>query len=532
MNHSAPYTLAAGVRSVPLVNSWYAHPFLVSPLTFGLYTRHSHLAMLDSYLEDPEQHRACVQLPELRGGPFIDHPGDPDDIRRFKDETLRRCALPLRGAAAVQNLFRLLQSSAKGGALAGLYPQVDDLLRQGVELAYDVCKQPSARFIEPCFYDSPLYDTSLQSVRLEKAVEGPRDFILSTPQLARPPASLELKVPFADPLWQSLYDGSHGVNELLEMVRPHLGDAARQLPLIQDILAPVRPPDPAASGPADSVRVRYFGHACVLMQGAGVNVLVDPLISYPGESALDHFTFDDLPPRIDYVLITHPHQDHVVLETLLRLRHRIDHVVVGRAAGGSLQDISLKHLLQHCGFERVIELGEYESITFDGGRIVGAPFYGEHGDLDIRAKLVYGVEMHGNACLFLADSNPPAPEFYAPLRKLLPRVECMFLGMECVGAPATWLYGPMLQKTLTHGEDQARRLDGCNAAMAHRFQQYFVPKRLFVYAMGAEPWLTHLTSILYSEESIQFKEARLLEATVRAHGKHAEVLFGKMELLL
>jgi L-ascorbate metabolism protein UlaG (beta-lactamase superfamily) len=286
------------------------------------------------------------------------------------------------------------------------------------------------------------------------------------------------------------------------------------------------------AGPADTVRIRYFGHACVLMQCDGISVLVDPLISYPGESAIDHFTFDDLPSRIDYVLITHPHQDHIVFETLLRLRTKVDRVVVGRAGGGSLQDVSLKLMLQHCGFERVTELGEYESIEFKGGRIIGAPFYGEHADLDIRAKLSYGVEMHGKACLFFADSNPPAPEFYEPLRKRFPRIDCVFLGMECVGAPATWLYGPLLQKMLNRGEDQSRRLDGCNAATALKLRQYFDPKHLFVYAMGAEPWLTHITSILYSEDTVQFKEARLLESTVRAEGRHAEVLFGKMELLL
>jgi hypothetical protein len=61
---------------------------------------------------------------------------------------------------------------------------------------------------------------------------------------------------------------------------------------------------------------------------------------------------------------------------------------------------------------------------------------------------------------------------------------------------------------------------------------YFNPKQFYVYAMGAEPWLTHITSILYSEESTQFKEARLLERELRADGYHAEVLYGRMELSL
>jgi hypothetical protein len=166
----------------------------------------------------------------------------------------------------------------------------------------------------------------------------------------------------------------------------------------------------------------------------------------------------------------------------------------------------------------------------DGGRIIGAPFYGEHGDLDIRAKLVYGVELDGTSCLFLADSNPPLAEFYEPLRKQMPHVDCLFLGMECVGAPASWLYGPLLQKMLTRGEDQSRRLDGCDSTRALALWGFFAPKHLLIYAMGAEPWIGHITSIVYSEEAVQFMEARQVERVVREKGGESEVLFGRKEL--
>ncbi|WNJ32807.1 MBL fold metallo-hydrolase [Xanthomonas translucens pv. undulosa] len=278
--------------------------------------------------------------------------------------------------------------------------------------------------------------------------------------------------------------------------------------------------------------MRYFGHACVLIEGAGVSILIDPLISYPGECAIDHFTFDDLPAKIDYLLITHPHQDHVVMEALLRIRHRVGTVVVGRAGGGDLQDISLKLCLEQCGFANVVELADYEELRFPQGRIVGAPFYGEHADLDIRAKLVHAVELDGKVCVLFADSRPPMVECYAQLKALFPKIDCMFLGMECVGAPATWLYGPLLQKMLTRGEDQSRRLDGCDSALASALQDFFLPERLYVYAMGAEPWVTHITSILYSEDLPQFREARQLETTARAKGRHAELLFGRCEITL
>lgn len=520
-------TLSGRMRLLPQINCWCPHPYLISPLTFGLYSKHSHLAMLDSFIEDPEHHRSSVRIPELRGGPFIDWDGPVQAMREFRAETLERCRVQLDYANSIDRLYEMMQVQATGGGLAGLYDKVDPLIRDKVELTYDVSKQAGVRFFERLFYDSDACDTGLQSCVIERATDQPRAFCLTTPQVARLPNSVRVSAPFRDPVWDRLCGGT-GSGDLLEQLRPHVTDPDALAALLKDALVPRRP-NPDAEPPQE-MRVRYFGHACVLIQGGGISVLIDPLVSYPGESHLDPFTFDDLPEHIDYVLITHPHQDHVVIEALLRLRHRVGRVVVGRAGGGTLGDVSLKLCLEHCGFRSVIELGEYEQIEFAGGRIIGAPFYGEHADLDIRSKIVHAVEMNGKSCILFADSNPPAPEFYAPLRAMLGKVDCLFLGMECVGAPASWLYGPMLKQTLTRGEDQSRRLDGCNGDKALTLREYFQPERMFIYAMGAEPWITHITSILYSEDLVQFKEARRVEQIVQSAGGHAQLLFGKLEV--
>lgn len=525
-------SLSADVRSVPLVNNWFAHIYLMSPLTLGLYTKHAHLAMLDSFIDDPEQHLVSSNTPELLGGPFINYTGDPADMARFRDETMERCALHLRCADAINDMYQMLFSQAKGSGVPALYSQVDELIRYGVDIAYDVSKQPGARFIESIFYNSPLNAPQLQTVVLEKASYEPRTFVLSTPQIKNDKTAVTLSLPFGDPLWDELYAGTRDPDGLAERLRPYMREPEREIPLLKGMLEPPKAAAADAEWTQDTPRIRYFGHACAMIQCAGISILIDPLISYPNEAEIPHFTFDDLPAHIDYVLITHPHQDHVVFETLLRLRHKVGQVVVGRAGGGGLADVSLKLMLESCGFENVVELSEYESVSFEGGRILGAPFYGEHADLDIRAKLVFAIEMNKSVNLFFADSNPPAPEFYAPLKAMFPKIDCLFLGMECVGAPATWLYGPLLQKMLTRGEDQSRRLDGCDSAKALAMHEYFNPERLFIYAMGAEPWLTHITSILYSEETTQFKEARVVEKALRERGREAELLFGKMELLL
>ncbi|MET3498329.1 hypothetical protein ABIC90_005407 [Variovorax boronicumulans] len=505
---------------------------MLSPLTFGLFTKHSHLSMLDSFVEDPELHRSSVRVPDLRGGPFIDYDGDAADIRRFRDETRQRCAVQLRYADAINALYELLQTQARGQGLGALYGQIDESIRHMLEISYDVSKQPGARFIERLFYESPAYDTSLQTCLLEPVSMQARPFALSTPQIRRTPGSVQIAVPFQDPLWDHLCAGVGSGTDLVEMLRPHVVDGSSDDVAALRALLTDQPRPEHSAPPAEEVRVRYFGHACVLIEGYGTSILIDPLLSYPGECSIDHYTFDDLPPQIDYVLITHPHQDHIVMESLLRIRHRVRHVVVGRSGGGALQDISLKMFFTRLGFPSVVELADFDEISLPHGRIVGAPFFGEHADLDVRSKVVHAVELGGKVFIMFADSNPPCVEQYEWLRRMFPKVHCLFLGMECVGAPATWLYGALLQKMLTRGEDQSRRLDGCDLDKALQLRAYFEPEMLYIYAMGAEPWISHITSIVYSEDLPQFQAARGLEAAARDGGFHAELLYGKKELHL
>jgi hypothetical protein len=73
--------------------------------------------------------------------------------------------------------------------------------------------------------------------------------------------------------------------------------------------------------------------------------------------------------------------DHFGLETLLRLRHGIECLVVNRSHGVFYGDISLKLLTQKLGFKNVVELDTLESISLPGGEIIAIPFMGEQADL-------------------------------------------------------------------------------------------------------------------------------------------------------
>jgi L-ascorbate metabolism protein UlaG (beta-lactamase superfamily) len=261
-------------------------------------------------------------------------------------------------------------------------------------------------------------------------------------------------------------------------------------------------------------------------------MLFDPVLSYTYESNISRYTYLDLPEVIDYVLITHNHQDHVLFETLLQLRHKIRHIVVPRGAGGSLQDPSLKLLLQQCGFSSVIELQELEALKSDEMQLMGVPFMGEHCDLDIRTKMAYLVKTSRNSLLFAADSCNIDPVVYKNIQREVGDLDALFLGMECDGAPLSWLYGPLLSRPLERDQDQSRRLYGSNFDQALDLVQQFHCREVYVYAMGQEPWLNYVMSLKYTEESRPIVESNKLLDYCKRHGIVAERLFGEKEILI
>ena len=277
--------------------------------------------------------------------------------------------------------------------------------------------------------------------------------------------------------------------------------------------------------------MRYFGHACILIETKNVSVLIDPLISYYGyTSSVEHFSDVNLPDVIDYVLITHNHQDHILLETLLPLRHKIRNIVVPRS-GKSVQDPNLKLMFNNIGFNQIIELDEMEAITFDNVKIMGIPFTGEHGDLNIQTKLCYHLQIEEFSIMFFADSNIVEPILYEHIHKTIGDVDVIFLGMECDGAPISWLYGPLLNKELRRDQDNSRRFSGSNFERGINLVNIFSPKEIYVYAMGQEPWVEFISSIKYTDQSNPIIQSDKLIKECMKRGIVAERLFGEKELL-
>lgn len=301
--------------------------------------------------------------------------------------------------------------------------------------------------------------------------------------------------------------------------------------LVRSFLTP-SPPRPYRPYQGAGVRWRYFGHACILLETRGWNLMFDPILSYTYESNISRYTYQDLPDSIDHLVITHNHQDHILFETLLQIRHKVKNIIVPSSSGGSLQDPSMKLILQNIGCKNVIELSEMETLEWEQGAITALPFLGEHSDLNIRSKAAYLIRVGNRSLLFAADSCNLEPRLYEYLQAEIGDVDAVFLGMECDGAPLTWLYGPLLTKSIDRAMDESRRLAGSNFEQAINLVRRFNCKSIYVYAMGQEPWLGHIMSLKYTDQSRPIVESNRLIQECRAQGLCAERLFGEKEILI
>ena len=112
---------------------------------------------------------------------------------------------------------------------------------------------------------------------------------------------------------------------LAELLRWQLGGGRRDWP--ESYPSPYRDRPPAF---VPDLRVTLIGHASLLVQAAGLNILTDPVFSeraspfgFAGPRRINPpgIAFGDLPP-IHAVLITHNHYDHLDLATIGRLWQR------------------------------------------------------------------------------------------------------------------------------------------------------------------------------------------------------------------
>src|SRR6185312_4663008 len=112
-----------------------------------------------------------------------------------------------------------------------------------------------------------------------------------------------------------------------ELLRWRLNRRPQPSPRFIDDVTPSQPPAAVAGA---ELRVTLINHSTVLLQQSGCNILTDPIWSEratpvrgfgPRRKRIPGVRLQDL-PRIDIVLISHNHYDHLDLAALRRLNAR------------------------------------------------------------------------------------------------------------------------------------------------------------------------------------------------------------------
>ncbi|MGH8481704.1 MAG: MBL fold metallo-hydrolase [Nevskiaceae bacterium] len=132
------------------------------------------------------------------------------------------------------------------------------------------------------------------------------------------------------------FDGTHFFNPAgaigkgaLDVIEWRLKGGAAEWPDEVPLPVTARPPERVHG---TELKVTFVGHATVLVQTAGLNILTDPhwserafVVGWAGPKRVTPpgVAFEDLPP-IDLVLVSHNHYDHMDLPTLARLREAHD----------------------------------------------------------------------------------------------------------------------------------------------------------------------------------------------------------------
>jgi L-ascorbate metabolism protein UlaG (beta-lactamase superfamily) len=190
------------------------------------------------------------------------------------------------------------------------------------------------------------------------------------------------------------------------VLRWKLGSSPPDWQTYPDLPAGPKPPARVADG---ELRVTFVNHATTLLQFDGLSVLTDPIwseraspVSWAGPKRVrpPGIRFEDL-PKIDLVLVSHDHYDHLDLPTLTRLAraHHATFVV----------PLGLATLLREEGIDQVVEHDWWQPFALlNGARgwVVPAQHFSARGlfDRDRTLWAGYVLESRGGPIFFAGDT--------------------------------------------------------------------------------------------------------------------------------
>jgi L-ascorbate metabolism protein UlaG (beta-lactamase superfamily) len=160
----------------------------------------------------------------------------------------------------------------------------------------------------------------------------------------------------------------------------------------------------------DEVAITFVNHVTFLIQTGGFTILTDPVWSEraspfrwlgPKRVREPGVAFEEL-PKVDLILLSHNHYDHLDVATLRRLKQRFDPAVLAAAGDARLVGpLGFKHI-RELDWWHAIEFNDILKVTF-----VPAQHFSARG-LSDRQKSLWGgylIESHGRRIYFGGDAG-------------------------------------------------------------------------------------------------------------------------------
>ena len=160
--------------------------------------------------------------------------------------------------------------------------------------------------------------------------------------------------------------------DLTDVVKMRFGDMKWVNPKAEAPLIPRRDPDLKTIHQPDPDKplFTWIGHSTYLIQYKGITILTDPIfseraspVSFAGPKRYTQPGVDITAlPKIDAVIISHNHYDHLDVPSLEQLGPEVTYIV----------PLKNRPLLESAGLTKIHELDWHESVILDGGLKVSA----------------------------------------------------------------------------------------------------------------------------------------------------------------
>lgn len=122
-------------------------------------------------------------------------------------------------------------------------------------------------------------------------------------------------------------------------------------------------------------RLIWFGHSTFLLQMQGKTILIDPMFGHvpaPIDILMDKRFSEELPitieqlPKIDAVIISHDHYDHLDYGSILKLKDKVEHFVVPLGVNVHLEKWGIPK-------DQILQLDWWQDTTYKGLKFVCTP---------------------------------------------------------------------------------------------------------------------------------------------------------------